>query len=199
MLAHSPLSSHSEVQLTLQKWRNHIEAILHWCHVVIVPQRCWRHHSHQSYEFCLRRRCSLAYTVQWLNGNFCQDQPNWHWLVLLRRGAEEGLLHASAHSPEWLFCTDKSAIHASALWSFWISLRASLPVVTAAVAVLVEKKIPSRSECMALILLTMGVCTTLYEGKALGSGAGLVLCCAGELILSSNVHTKSAYIPRPSV
>ena len=58
--------------------------------------------------------------------------------------------------------------------------RASLPVVTAIVAVLVERKIPSRSECWALILLTMGVGTTVYEGKAMGSGFGLMLCCVGR-------------------
>lgn len=58
--------------------------------------------------------------------------------------------------------------------------RASLPVVTAAVAVLVEKKVPSREECGALILLTMGVTVTVFEGKATGSGAGLFLCVAGQ-------------------
>ncbi len=58
--------------------------------------------------------------------------------------------------------------------------RASLPVVTAAVAVLVEKKVPTRGECGALIMLTMGVTVTVFEGKATGSGAGLMLCVAGE-------------------
>ena len=58
-----------------------------------------------------------------------------------------------------------------------------MPVVTAAVAVLVEKKVPSREECGALILLTMGVTVTVFEGKATGSGAGLFLCVAGELQL----------------
>jgi hypothetical protein len=53
-------------------------------------------------------------------------------------------------------------------------------VVTAAVAVLVEKKVPTRGECGALIMLTMGVTVTVFEGKATGSGAGLMLCVAGE-------------------
>ena len=60
--------------------------------------------------------------------------------------------------------------------------RASLPVVTAAVAVLVEKKVPSREECGALVLLTLGVTVTVFEGKATGSGSGLMLCVLGECI-----------------
>ena len=53
-------------------------------------------------------------------------------------------------------------------------------MVTAAVAVLVEKKVPSREECGALVLLTMGVTVTVFEGKATGSGSGLMLCVLGE-------------------
>lgn len=52
--------------------------------------------------------------------------------------------------------------------------------MTAAVAVLVEKKVPTRGECGALIVLTMGVTVTVFEGKATGSGAGLMLCVAGK-------------------
>lgn len=61
--------------------------------------------------------------------------------------------------------------------------RASLPVVTAAVAVMVEKKVPTREECGALVLLTLGVTVTVFEGKATGSGAGLMLCVAGAQTL----------------
>ena len=71
-----------------------------------------------------------------------------------------------------------------------ICCRASLPVVTAAVAVLVEKKVPSREECGALILLTMGVTVTVFEGKATGSGAGLFLCVAGESCSPPSLSTR---------
>ena len=50
-------------------------------------------------------------------------------------------------------------------------------------AVLVEKKVPTRAECGALILLTMGVTVTVFEGKATGSSTGLMLCVAGRVFL----------------
>ena len=59
-------------------------------------------------------------------------------------------------------------------------LRASLPVVTAMVAVVVEGKRPGRHETWALVMLTAGVCLTVFEGNAAGNAVGLVLACAGE-------------------
>ena len=57
--------------------------------------------------------------------------------------------------------------------------RASLPVVTAVVAVFVEAKRPSRHETWALVLLTAGVCLTVFEGNAAGNAVGLALAVAG--------------------
>lgn len=58
--------------------------------------------------------------------------------------------------------------------------RASLPVVTAAFAAVVKKKVPSRHEGLALILLTGGVCLTISEGTAKGNVEGLLLAIGGS-------------------
>lgn len=68
-------------------------------------------------------------------------------------------------------------------------------MVTAAVAVAVEKKVPTREECGALVLLTLGVTVTVFEGKATGSGAGLMLCVAGGAPSLSLAHTCCRQLP----
>lgn len=68
-----------------------------------------------------------------------------------------------------------------------LTCRASLPVVTAIVAVFVESKKPSRNEALALMCLTGGVCITIFEGKAMGNLSGLALAIAGreDLLLAA--------------
>ena len=61
--------------------------------------------------------------------------------------------------------------------------RASLPVVTAIVAVFVESKRPTKNETWALVLLTLGVCVTVFEGNVPGNAVGLSLAVAGAYSL----------------
>ena len=54
-----------------------------------------------------------------------------------------------------------------------------MPVVVAAVAVFVERKVPSRMEGAALLLLTSGVIIAVFEGKASGNSLGICLSVTG--------------------
>lgn len=55
-----------------------------------------------------------------------------------------------------------------------------MPVVTAAVAVFVERKVPSRAEVIALLLLVSGVIISVFEGQASGSSYGITLSITGK-------------------
>ena len=57
--------------------------------------------------------------------------------------------------------------------------RASMPVVVAAVAVFVERKVPTRTELVALLLLTAGVIVSVFEGKASGNTFGIAISITG--------------------
>ncbi len=54
-----------------------------------------------------------------------------------------------------------------------------MPVVVAAVAVFVERKVPTRTELVALLLLTAGVIVSIFEGKASGNTLGISLSITG--------------------
>ena len=54
-----------------------------------------------------------------------------------------------------------------------------MPVVVAAVAVFVERRVPSRMEGAALLLLTSGVIIAVFEGKAGGNSFGVCLSITG--------------------
>ena len=56
-----------------------------------------------------------------------------------------------------------------------------MPVVVAAVAVFVERRVPSRMEAAALVLLTAGVIVAVFEGKASGNTFGIGLSITGIL------------------
>ena len=58
-----------------------------------------------------------------------------------------------------------------------------MPVVTAAVAVFVERKVPTRTEAMALLLLVSGVIVSVFEGQAGGSSYGITLSVTGKHFL----------------
>ena len=62
-----------------------------------------------------------------------------------------------------------------------------MPVVTAAVAVFVERKVPSKTEATALLLLVSGVIISVFEGQASGSSYGITLSITGELRASVTV------------
>ena len=56
--------------------------------------------------------------------------------------------------------------------------RSSIPVITAALAVGIEKKMPTRFEGIGLVVLTGGVMVAVWEGSS-GSLYGISLCIAG--------------------
>ncbi len=56
-----------------------------------------------------------------------------------------------------------------------------MPVVTAAVAIFVERKVPSKTEATALLLLVSGVIISVFEGQASGSSYGITLSITGTL------------------
>lgn len=62
-------------------------------------------------------------------------------------------------------------------------IRASLPVVTAILAVVVEGKDLRTDEFLALLLLTAGTMLTIYEGSMHGEAHGIAICLVG---LASN-------------
>ncbi|KAK9906462.1 hypothetical protein WJX75_002209 [Coccomyxa subellipsoidea] len=60
-------------------------------------------------------------------------------------------------------------------------IRASIPVITAIVAVVVEHQIPGKGEAAGLLVLTGGVMLSVYEGTAVGSPSAIVCCIAGTV------------------
>ena len=61
-------------------------------------------------------------------------------------------------------------------------IRSGIPVFTAALGVVVEKKMPTRVEMVGILVLTAGVVTCLYEGSSVdGSLKGILLCLASTL------------------
>ena len=63
-----------------------------------------------------------------------------------------------------------------------------MPVVVAAVAVFVERKVPTKTEATALLLLVSGVIISVFEGQASGSSYGITLSITGALHASGACH-----------
>lgn len=61
--------------------------------------------------------------------------------------------------------------------------RSAIPVVTAVLAVAIEKKVPTRTESFALLVLVSGVMVAVWEGAA-GSLTGILICVAGNKIIT---------------
>ena len=84
-----------------------------------------------------------------------------------------------------LMCTTVKAYDAS----LSVSCRSATPVCTATLAVFIEKKVPTGEEAAGLILLTLGVMLTVWEGTVSGSVTGLLLCCAGTVCNAAMMST----------
>jgi drug/metabolite transporter (DMT)-like permease len=67
-----------------------------------------------------------------------------------------------------------------------------MPVVVAAVAVFVEKKVPSTVELVALVTLTVGVIISVFEGKASGNTFGISLSITGGQLFASAFFAVSS-------
>jgi len=63
--------------------------------------------------------------------------------------------------------------------------------MTALLAVAVERKVPTRREAAALLVLCGGVMLTVWEGLA-GSAAGIALCLAGTVRLPGSACSPAA-------
>lgn len=70
------------------------------------------------------------------------------------------------------------------------SCRSSIPVCAAVASVIIEHKIPSKSEATALVVLTLGVMMAVSEGLATSNLAGVVLCIAGTVSNAALVCTS---------
>ena len=61
-------------------------------------------------------------------------------------------------------------------------IRSGIPVFTAGLGVVVEKKMPTRIEMVGITILTAGVVTCLYEGSSVtGSLQGILMCLASTI------------------
>lgn len=63
--------------------------------------------------------------------------------------------------------------------------------MTALLAVAVERKVPTRREAAALLVLCAGVMLTVWEGLA-GSAASIALCLAGTVRLPGSARSPAA-------
>jgi drug/metabolite transporter (DMT)-like permease len=70
-------------------------------------------------------------------------------------------------------------------------IRSAIPVVTCALAVLVEGVQPSREEAGALVVLSAGVMIAMWQG-AVGGSPGSILCCVAGTISNGAMMTFSS-------
>lgn len=76
-------------------------------------------------------------------------------------------------------------------------IRSGIPVFTALLGVVIEKKVPSRMEMMGIVVLTAGVVTSLYEGSAVdGSWHGIAICLASTLCGAAMLSFTGAVLNR---
>ncbi|KAK9816692.1 hypothetical protein WJX72_003780 [[Myrmecia] bisecta] len=69
-------------------------------------------------------------------------------------------------------------------------IRSSIPVITAALAVFIESKVPSRAELGSLVVLTLGVMIAVFEGTVSGSVAGVMVCLSGTVCNAAMMTTS---------
>ncbi len=60
-----------------------------------------------------------------------------------------------------------------------IIYRSAIPVMTALLAISIERKVPTMFEGFSLLVLTSGVMVTVWEGAA-GSTKGITFCIVGQ-------------------
>ena len=76
-------------------------------------------------------------------------------------------------------------------------IRSGIPVFTALLGVVVEKKVPARLEILGIVVLTAGVVTCLYEGSSLdGSMQGIMMCLSSTLCGAGMLSFSGAALDR---
>ncbi len=68
--------------------------------------------------------------------------------------------------------------------------RSAIPVCTAVLAVFIERTTPTREELTALIVLTLGVMVTVWEGSATGSITGIMLAVGATICNAAMMSTS---------
>lgn len=68
--------------------------------------------------------------------------------------------------------------------------RASIPVFTCILAVIIENKVPTRGEAVSLAVLTLGVMVAVWEGTVTGSPRAIMLCLGGTLSNAAMMSTS---------
>eukprot|EP00884_Botryococcus_braunii_P008683 jgi/Botrbrau1/17816/Bobra.0127s0061.1 len=69
-------------------------------------------------------------------------------------------------------------------------IRASIPVFTCVLAVVVENKVPTKGEAVSLIVLTLGVMIAVWEGTVQGSPRAILLCIGGTISNAAMMTTS---------
>ncbi|KAK9814428.1 hypothetical protein WJX72_005780 [[Myrmecia] bisecta] len=69
-------------------------------------------------------------------------------------------------------------------------IRSAIPVLCALLAIPIEKKVPSRPEGMALVVLTAGVMISVWEGTVVGRPEGIALCIAATFSNAAMMTTS---------
>ena len=70
--------------------------------------------------------------------------------------------------------------------------RSAIPVITALLAIVIERQVPTKAETVGLVVLTSGVMLSVYEGSG-GTSRGILICMAGQSALAkpSHAHTRA--------
>lgn len=77
-----------------------------------------------------------------------------------------------------------------ALLGYLWACRASIPVFTCILAVVVENKIPTKGEATSLVILTLGVMLAVWEGTLQGSPRAILLCIGGTISNAAMMTTS---------
>jgi drug/metabolite transporter (DMT)-like permease len=93
-----------------------------------------------------------------------------------------------------LFMALNISLNNSSLVEMTLSLnqviRASIPVFTCLLAIVVESRRPTQSEAVSLLVLTAGVMVAVWEGTVAGSPRAVALCLAGTVSNAAMMTTS---------
>ena len=69
-----------------------------------------------------------------------------------------------------------------------------MPVMTCALAVLIEHRVPSSAEALSLMLLSLGVMVSVWEGHVTGSTTSIMLCISSTVCNAAMMCTTSTVL-----
>lgn len=72
--------------------------------------------------------------------------------------------------------------------------RSAIPVLTALLAIGIEKKVPTKLEGFSLLVLTSGVMMAVWDGAA-GSLKGIIICIAGQFAVKHHFQQPGYLLP----